>query len=1451
MSSNGHVKLPFNLSHAFIIGINDYQHLTPLKTAVNDAKGLAERLEAQHEYIIHGPYLDATREELEKLFRETMPALVKKEDRVLFYFAGHGIALDGEEGPNGYIVPKDAKQGDRDSLLPMNLLHDSINALPCQHGMLILDCCFSGAFKWSTGFRDVMFDLPKIIYEERFWRYVKDPAWQVITSSAYDQKAVDVISNQSIGMREEGEGIHSPFAKALFEAIDGAGDVIPADQGDGVITASELYAYLRDAVESKTNEQAIRQSPSMFNLGRHDKGEFIFLNPRHRFNLPPTPDRNPFMGLASYDEADSNFFFGRDRVIEALIEKVKTNPLTVVSGASGTGKSSVIKAGLLPELRKEGWRLHKVIRPGKEPMQELKKEIGDLEKEINSEEQSLLIVDQYEELITQCLDPGERNDFEEQIAKWIEKHPNLHVILSVRSDFEPQFESENLGKWWQAGRYVVPSFSLDEIREIITKPALQAILFYEPLELVDRLEEDISQAPGALPLLSFTLSELYYAYLSSGRQDRSLSIEDYEEMGGLIGALRTKADEVYLNLDTEHQDTMRKLMLRMVSLEGGELARKRVYSTELFFEEDVENHRIESISQQMINARLLVKGSDTQGKTYLEPAHDALVRAWARLWEWIKAIGEEKLIWQNKLSQAVEDYQEQLRNDSGKEKQYLWNNNPRLDILVDEIKLGSHTYNKEEKTFILKSADRKKSRRNILIWSLVGVIALVSTLGLVANEQRKEAVRQEQIANDSTLAAQEQRTIAEAKTEEAQMHADSADARLARVLSEKERGDFENTRNVSWLNALRAEEAIDAENLDVAYSFAWKAFESQKNERVGEAMRYVSAMSHRDLVESDIIDLKLDQNWYEDDLKFSPSGKYFSLDRTESVDIWQWKPLKFLFKAQAKSSGSSQTNYGFSPQEDAFLFVDLKNKKKQAWELTSGKEVKTSFSPFALAGLFSSSDVHRNGDDYWLIYPANYSANKFVLVSWNRLRAADANQQGDIKNLIDTEAEWVEKLIELDFEAEKAFFSEKGEEIYFTESGKGNYFHKVNIQDPAKTQRFGPHDLSIEFISEIPEMDFLTAMNNSGGLYGYRLSSSEIVDSVNTYYADVMHPNGRQLIGASNANDRSRRLGKLWNIDIALQFSIALDLKKTVPINWVKLSPKSNYLAYCVADTSWVKTLYSPSAPRMLTTKRKYGEFFNFTFSNNEKYLIAFKGRDSEKTIQTVHEVSSGRKLYEINGLHSLVFSADSKKLIELEADGKAYEREINGGAKGKLLFDAGKNFARMYISPGGKYMVLIGGENTKKSVLWNHENGRFIELEADYEQISFSRDEKFILAKLSNRMVHIINSKDMTIQKVENLAGMSPISIIGAETEMMLLKGNQYLLTSNGVYHINSGLKIESFHSNYHQKRTKPSHSALDPMGRWKLSYTGPGRLQKTPIYARDWLDGKIYQYKELEAKR
>ena len=761
------IQLPFTTSHAFLIGINAYEHLTPLSTAVNDATVIAERLAIQHGFQVHPPLLDAKHESIRKLLTVDIPKLVGEDDRVLFYFAGHGIALDSETGPNGYLVAADTKAGKDDTLIPMQLLHDSLTKLPCRHGLLILDCCFSGAFKWSSGFRDVVFDLPKVIYEERFWRYCKDPAWQVITSAAHDQKAVDIITNQSLGLRETNGGMHSPFAESLLHALGGAGDTIPAGEGDGVITATELYTYLRDSVEEATIEGSKRQSPSIFNLQRHDKGEFIFLSPNHRFNLPPTPDRNPFMGLSSYDEGDASLFYGRDRVVEAILSKAQQSPLIVVSGASGTGKSSVIKAGVLPQLRKQDYTILPIIRPGKEPMQTLATELSNAAQALAANK-CILVVDQYEELITQCLDPAEREAFEQQLADWLQKHNDLRILLSVRSDFEPQFESAALAKWWQSGRYVVPSFNLEEIREVITKPAAQAVLFYEPADLVEQLSEEVSQAPGALPLLSFTLSELYHAYLQSGRQDRSLALEDYEKLGGVIGALRTRADAEYRDLSPAEQSSMGKLMLRMVSLEGGELAGKRVYAEELQFSNAAESTRLKKIAEKLVSARLLLQDTDGQGRAYIEPAHDALVRAWARLWEWIKTVGEEKITLQYKLSQAVNDYHQLLKTDAKKARNLLWNSNPRLDLLKAELDTKEHGLNAQEEAFVRSSVKRRSARQRNG-W----IIAITVMLGLAAStvyafNQRDEALNQQQIAEqrkqevqDSARVAAQQRTRAD------------------------------------------------------------------------------------------------------------------------------------------------------------------------------------------------------------------------------------------------------------------------------------------------------------------------------------------------------------------------------------------------------------------------------------------------------------------------------------------------------------------------------------------------------------------------------------------------------------------------------------------------------------------------------------------------------------------
>lgn len=703
-----------------------------------------------------------------QLLKEDMPKLVGTDDRVLFYFAGHGIALDSDDNPKGYLVPTDAKPGETESLVSMDLLHDAFTSLPCQHGILIMDCCFAGSFKWSTGFRDIVFDLPAIIYEERFYQYAQDPAWQVITSSASDQKAVDILSNRTLGMRNESGAEHSPFALALLEGLAGEADTVPKGRGDGVITATELYTYLRDRVEDETTEHGKRQSPSIFSLGRHDKGQYIFFNPRHPLNLPPIPKRNPFMGLKSYNETDSLLFFGRDRVVDTLEEMAENHSFIVASGASGTGKSSVIKAGLLPLLRKKGWHILPVVRPGKAPMQALTDEIPDMGSQLNDAAPTLLIIDQYEELITQCLDPEERLAFETQLASWLMAHPQLRIVISVRADFEPQFEHATLAKWWLPGRYVVPAFSQNELREVIIKPTIQEVLFFEPDSLVDKLVDAVNQAPGALPLLSFTLSELYYAYIQSGRTNRALTLEDYEKLGGVIGALRTRANAIYDGLDEAHQDSMRQLMMRMVSLEGGELASRRVMKESLSFSDAAETQRIQAVARQLVAARLVSTGRDKQGQTYYEPAHDALVRAWARLWEWIKAAGEERLGLMLKLGQAVRDYHRE--EDAVKAPQFLWDDAPWLDMLAAELHSPRHGFNAQEEQFIRRSL-MKRSRRRRRNWTIaVAVMIGLAGLGFFAYLKQNEAQLEAENRRNETERAENEaqlRALAEQETDRA------------------------------------------------------------------------------------------------------------------------------------------------------------------------------------------------------------------------------------------------------------------------------------------------------------------------------------------------------------------------------------------------------------------------------------------------------------------------------------------------------------------------------------------------------------------------------------------------------------------------------------------------------------------------------------------------------------
>lgn len=743
----------FSRNLAFIIGINNYANgISCLHNAENDAKKLVEILREQHRYQVWVCLNElATLKNLNTLLEKTLLQQVTKNDRLLFYFAGHGIALNALDGPEGYLIPQDAKLGATETYLRMTKLQECLEKLPCRHFLGILDCCFAGAFRWSNN-REIL-PAPEVIHKERYDRFIIDPAWQIITSAAYDQKALDAFNLNT----ERGQaGNHSPFAAALIEALAGKADTIPPSTnggacGDGVITATELYLYLRNVIETET-EYSQRQTPEIWPLKKHDKGEYIFLTPGHPLNLPPAPpldaSKNPYRGLKSFEEKHSKLFFGRTKLVEKLHNFVKVHPLTIVLGASGSGKSSLVKAGLIPQLRNNTlqWQILPPVRPGKAPLLALNNALKNAqlpEVTIQNSQHNLtisinvwaknhpntkllLFIDQSEEIITLCQNEDERKQFFQEILTAINAHSHrLRIVLCLRSDFEPQVRNAGLKfiptflklgntelkNNWQMGRFIVPAMTQGELREAIEKPAETRVMYFQPHELVEQVIDEVEDMPGALPLLSFALSELYLKYLKRQQDaenkgiiiDRALTQEDYQDLGGVIQSLTQRADEEYEALvkkNPAYAEIIRHLMLRMVALGGGELARRQVPLLELEYPEE-KNSLVKEVIERFTNARLLVTGDDTEGNLYVEPAHDALVRGWQKLLFWVKE--EKNLKLQRRLTPATLEWKNQ------QQPQFLWNNDPYLDVLQKEVlnSENNNWLNQLETEFVQQSIKQK------------------------------------------------------------------------------------------------------------------------------------------------------------------------------------------------------------------------------------------------------------------------------------------------------------------------------------------------------------------------------------------------------------------------------------------------------------------------------------------------------------------------------------------------------------------------------------------------------------------------------------------------------------------------------------------------------------------------------------------------------------------------
>ena len=535
----------------------------------------------------------------------------------------------------------------------------------------------------------------------------------------------------------------------------------------------------------------------------------------------PAPGESPYKGLQYFDVQDAARFFGREMITAKLVALLHTQSFLAVVGASGSGKSSIVRAGLVPALQSaepladgslppkdsECWQV-RIITPTAHPLRELAAcltqdvesvtaattLINDFAKDAHSldmavsrtlkrlgGERLLLVVDQFEELFTACKDQAERKAFIDNLLAAVaeETAGATMLVITLRADFYHHCaQHDNLFQALEKYQKNIGAMNINELRQAIQKPAQNGGWELED-GLVELMLRDVGSEPGALPLLSHALLETW-----KRRQGSRLTLAGYAAAGGLHGAIAQSAERVYKSLSHEKQEIARNIFLRLTELgEGAQDTGRRATLSELV-PMSKQQQAVEAVLKTLADSRLVTTAQDS-----VEVAHEALIREWPLLREWLND-DRESLRLQHHLAESAQEWRRrgfdtgelyrgarlaQMQEWAAVHLVTLNNLERRFLDAAQELEQGEAIEREAQRQRELKLAKEKAAseqlraeeqaqsanrlRRRAIFLTVLSIIALInavaaSLIGWWASKKADEAQFQARLARSSEMGTQ-------------------------------------------------------------------------------------------------------------------------------------------------------------------------------------------------------------------------------------------------------------------------------------------------------------------------------------------------------------------------------------------------------------------------------------------------------------------------------------------------------------------------------------------------------------------------------------------------------------------------------------------------------------------------------------------------------------------------